>query len=199
MCVISSHLIHSRMIRYPVINYVFVFVSICACMCDDGSWIWRSKLRRMHGRHAPNSMSADREQLSLHPCRCHRCLMNSCSSAAQVRNAIRLRFSRAHMYYGRRYSYALELLHFVITIATRIINVEFLKRNQCSTRIMQTHTHTLDDGRNKQTVLPQKPEKPNKFRIRIRKMDMYFTGAGDLHAALLLVTLRTMSTTDIPN
>lgn len=118
---ISSHLIHSRMIRYPVVNYVFVFVSICACMCDDGSWIWRSKLRRMHGRHAPNSMSADREQLSLHPCRCHRCLMNSCSSAAQVRNAIRLRFSRAHMYYGRRYSYALELLHFVITIATRIM------------------------------------------------------------------------------
>ena len=37
------------------------------------------------------------------------------------------------------------------------------------------------------------------FRIRIRKMDMYFTGAGDLLAALLLVSLRTMSTTDIPN
>lgn len=66
-------------------------------------------------------------------------------------------------------------------------------------RNANTHTHTLDDVRNKQTVLPQKPEKPNKFRIRIPKMDMYFTGAGDLLAALLLVTLRTMSTTDIPN
>ena len=38
-------------------------------------------------------------------------------------------------------------------------------------------------------ALPQENNRPSKFRIRLSKIDMYFVGAGDLLAALLLVRL----------